>query len=367
MQAKKIILSIICICSCFLSRGQKQVNSKQLQDFSVIAYYDGSVAQLDSFPTQHLTHIIFSFGLLRGRQLRITSAKDSAVIRKMVSLKEKNPQLKVILSLGGWGGCYTCSAVFDSTEGRTEFAKSVKNLLDYFGADGIDLDWEYPAIPGVPGHPYKTADKVNFTKLIQVLRTTLGTKPEISFAAGGFDAYIDSSIEWKLVSPLVDKINIMTYDLIHGYSKVSGHHTPLYSTSKQQLSCDNAIRLLMKKGVPKNKLVIGSAFYTRFFKTADTINNGLYRPCEFAYGVSHKNIKDSLSKGFNIYWDDVAKAPYAFNKERKIFATFDDKQSIRLKTLYARKNKLNGIMFWQMVDDSYKDGLLQTMFEASIK
>jgi chitinase len=78
--------------------------------------------------------------------------------------------------LGGWSGCAPCSDVFSTAAGRTAFAASVKELLLYFKADGIDLDWEYPAIEGYPGHTYRKEDKENFTSLVQALRATLGKK-----------------------------------------------------------------------------------------------------------------------------------------------------------------------------------------------
>ena len=121
---------------------------------AVLAYYSGSPERLDSFDATQMTHIIYCFGHLNGNRLKIRSAKDTLTIRKMVALKEKNPALKVLLSLGGWGGCAPCSDVFSTAAGRNEFAQSVKELNAYFGADGIDLDWEYPVVPGYPGHTY---------------------------------------------------------------------------------------------------------------------------------------------------------------------------------------------------------------------
>lgn len=360
---RKLFLITCLLQQFFYTAAQK--NKANSNNFSVIAYYAGPTKLLDSFPIEHLTHIIFSFGHLKGNKLHLSSLEDSTTIKKMVLLKKRNPKMKVILSLGGWGGCYTCSPVFDTAFNRTAFAKSVKDYLDYFKADGIDLDWEYPAIAGVPGHPYMAKDKTNFTALIQSLRKALGNQSEISFAAGGFESFIDSSIEWKKVMPLIDKVNIMTYDLVHGYSTTSGHHTPLYSTKEQSLSCDNAIKKLAKKGVPKNKMVIGAAFYARFFKTTDTLNNGLYRPCKFDFAISHSSLNDTLAKGFTKYWDPIAQAPYAFNPQRKLLVSYDNERSINLKTLYARKQKLNGIMFWQLVDDKFEKGLLQAMYNAS--
>jgi chitinase len=89
--------------------------------------------------------------------------------------------------------------------------------------------------------------------LIQALRTTLGDKYEISFAAGGFTKFLTQSIEWNAIMPFVDRVNLMTYDLINGYSTVTGHHTPLYSTPEQIESTDHAVKYLDSIGVSKNK------------------------------------------------------------------------------------------------------------------
>ena len=79
--------------------------------------------------------------------------------------------------------------MFADNTGRNEFAASVKELNDYFHTDGIDLDWEYRLSKVTPGICTQAADKENFTSLIKALRTALGRKPEISFAAGGFQSY----------------------------------------------------------------------------------------------------------------------------------------------------------------------------------
>jgi chitinase len=335
----------------------------QRSNTCITAYYAGPAARLDSFATQQLTHLIFSFGHLRGNTLHIGTAADTACIQKMVSLKASNPQLKIILSLGGWGGCYSCSPVFATAAGRREFAASVKTLTDYFNTDGIDLDWEYPAIAGYPGHPYSADDKKNFTQLLKALRKELGKNKEISFAAGGFNLFIDSSVQWKKAMRFADKVYVMSYDLVHGFSTSSGHHTPLYSTPQQEASVDNAVNRLLAKKVPAKKIVVGAAFYARMFLVNDTINRGLYRPGRFYRGISYAHLYDSIStaKGFTQYWDPVAQAPYAFNPERKILVTYDDSISVTRKTQYVLNRKLGGIMFWQLADDKFRNGLLQVI------
>jgi len=67
--------------------------------------------------------------------------------------------------------------------GRKTFTSSVKELLDYFGADGIDLDWEYQLLPVIRSS-FSPKDKDDFTNLVKRLRSKLGKEKEISFAAG---------------------------------------------------------------------------------------------------------------------------------------------------------------------------------------
>ncbi len=356
----RIIFLLLASSSTYSSYAQQQAKKTEL---AVIAYYAGRTDMVDSFEVEKLTHLIFCFCHLNGNKISVGNARDSATIQRMVALKSRNPRLKVILSLGGWGGCQTCSAVFTTAKGRRQFARSVRNINHYFGTDGIDLDWEYPAIEGFPGHAYSPEDKSAFTSLVKQLRRKLGKQNEISFAAGGFAKFIDSSLEWKKVMQQVDRVNLMSYDLVSGFSAVSGHHTPLYSTPHQKESADNGVQMLLGAGVPANKIVIGAAFYGRFFQVTDTSNNGLYLPGKFDHGFSFRHLSDSLStaNGFVQYWDSVANAPYAFNIQRKLLATYDDSVSVQLKTKYVLKNKLNGIMFWQLLDDKFSGGLLNAI------
>jgi chitinase len=343
-----------------LSREQRSRGAKNL---AVIGYYAGSNADIDSFPTEKLTHIIFSFCHLKGNRLVVDNAYDSARITHLVALKDKHPLLKVILSLGGWGGCPTCTDVFSTDSGRQEFASSVREVCDYFHADGIDLDWEYPALENVPGYHYMAADKDNFTEVIRLLRKRLPRKAEVSFAAGGFTEYLRTSIDWKQVVPMVNYINLMTYDLINGYATQTGHHTALYSRPEQLESTDRAIRWLDSAGVPLQKVAIGLAFYARIFAGADSVNNGLYRPCHFLKGVSYKNFATALSpdSGWVYHWDKIAQAPYMYNAGQQAFASFDDSVSIRIKTEYAVQKGIGGVMFWQMTEDRFSGGLLDVI------
>lgn len=336
-------------------------------DFAVIAYYHGKADDLHKYKWEQLTQVIFSFCHLRGNRLAVDNAQDSLTIRALVALKKQHPRLKVLLSLGGWGGCEPCSQVFSTAEGRAAFALSVKELTSEYGTDGIDLDWEYPAIVGYPGHPFKPEDKRNFTLLVQELRRVLGKHAEISFAAGGFANFFEQSVEWKEVMPLLDRVNLMSYDLVSGFSKVTGHHTPLFSTATQEVSADYGVRYLKNMGVPAEKIVIGAAFYARTWEQVENVNNGLYQAGKFKSFISYNKFAQTISReaGFVFYRDPAAHAPYAYNPARKEFATFDDAESVADKTKFARAKGLGGIMFWELGGDLPENGLLQAIHDAN--
>ncbi len=334
---------------------------------AIIAYYAGDARGFQRYPTQQLTHIIYSFLHLQGTAFAFDKPQDEATVAALVALKAQHPQLKVLLSLGGWSGCATCSQVFATEQGRTAFAASVKQVLVATHTDGIDLDWEYPAIAGPPGQRFTPEDRQNFTRLVQALRTTLGSTYEISFAAGGFREYLRNSVDWAAVMPLVDRVNLMSYDLVNGYSTTTGHHTPLYSTPQQRASVDDGVHFLDSIGVAPGKIVIGAAFYARVFRGVVATNQGLQQAGKFAKTFDYKQFADSLSpaQGFATYWDTVAQAPYAYNARRQEFASFDDAHSIQLKTRYARAKHLGGIMFWELTGDQPQHGLLESLYRAA--
>ena len=358
--AMKSRLSILFVC---LLAGVSVFAQKKSTKPLVIAYYTGDAKQINQYNIGQLDQIIFSFTHVKNDALTVDKARDSATIKYLVSLKKKYPKLKIILSMGGWSGCEPCSETFSRENGRQTFAKTTKQLLEYFGADGIDLDWEYPTIEGFPGHLYQPADKTDFTTLIQTLRNTLGKKYELSFAAGGFQSYLDSAVEWKKIMPLVDRVNIMSYDLVNGYSKVTGHHTPLYSTKPGEESTDRAVQYLLRLGIPSEKLVIGGAFYTRVWKNVAPINNGIYQSGEHTNGVNFKHYDTTFTaaNGWEYFWDAKAHAPYWYNAQTKYFATGDDLHSIKDKTQYTIDQKLGGIMFWELILDKPKNGMVQAI------
>ena len=339
--------------------------SLRAQEPALIGYYAGDGTHLSEYRVEQLTHLIWCFGHVVDDSLHIAQAQYP-VISTMVSFKQRNPGMKVLLSMGGWGGCANCSEVFSREEGRARFARSVERQLEITGTDGIDLDWEYPAVQGPPGHAFADADRRNFTLLLIALRKELGDRYEITFAAGGTDECLLKGFDWKDVAPLMDRVHLMNYDLFHGYSTSTGHHTALYATDEQALSAQHAVDLLIGQGVPRSKIVIGSAFYARVWKQVPPDNNGLHQPGTFSHSVPY-HAMDSLitpAAGWRFHIDKKASASYAYHAGEKLFITYDDAMSVAAKAGYVRRERLGGIMFWQLADDRTSKGLLEVMYRA---
>ncbi|MBK8343055.1 MAG: hypothetical protein IPL12_06825 [Bacteroidetes bacterium] len=225
--------------------------------------------------------------------------------------------------------------------GRKEFPVSVKDMVE-----NVMLFLGKPCNWRLKNHKSSDADKDNFTALLKEIRNELPAESEISFDANSFDAFLQLSIDWKAVMPLVDFVNLMTYGLPANQNGYTGHHTALYSSPNQFESANKAINSLDSMGVPMDKIIIGAAFYSFVAEQVDSINYGLNRPGKFKANVNYnKLITDyTETQGYIYYWDSLAHAPYLYNKQLQHFATFDDKKSVALKTRYAMTNL--GGFFW---------------------
>lgn len=341
-------------------------DDKELSPLRIIGFYHGDGADIEKYEIGKLSHIVFCFTTLKGHKIGFKTEQDKTKLEKLIALKQEYPHLKVLVSFGGWGGCYSCSNVFAREVYRERFAESVKDLLIEYGADGFDLDWESPVIGGPPNHSASIDDKANLTDLLKKLRHAIPSEMELSFDANTFKRYVEESVEWESVMQYVDYVNLMSYTLPGNEPDRTGHHTALYSSPVQMESADLAIQRLDSLGIPRQKLVLGAAFYGEMYETLDTINQGLGRKAKFKSYFDYQQISNRMlnNSDYDYHWDSTSQAPYLFNPSSRLFITFDDRKSVALKTEYALTNKLRGIMFWKLNGDSYKHGLLDAIYDS---
>lgn len=338
----------------------------------VIGYAGGyrGLLNTDTIDAAKLTHINYAFVNLRHNRAVLEKEKtDTVNLRKLAALKQRNPHLQILISIGGWSWSENFSDAAFTDTARRAFAKSAVAIIQRFGLDGIDIDWEYPGRPGEDGNVYRPEDKQNFTLLFQALRQALDTLEQttgkhklLTTATGGFADFLNTT-EMDKAQQYLDYVNLMTYDFYNG--KKAGHHTNLYTSEMypSSHSTDNAVKAYLAAGVPAGKLVVGIAFYGRTYQlTASALKGPGDSVVSQQYGKGYTFIKDSLTnqKGFTYYRDKKAKAPYLFNATTHQVMTYDDEWSVKEKCKYVKKHQLAGVMFWEY-DSDLKGYLLQAI------
>lgn len=218
----------------------------------VVVAYVTSWSNMMPDPTL-VTHINYAFGHVADSfdNVRIDNLPR---LKDIVAIKQDNPQLKVMLSIGGWGSGRFSEMAQDKNN-RLSFARNCRMLVDSLHLNGIDIDWEYPGSSAakISSSP---DDRENFTLLMKDLRNALGDSLLLTLASDASASYID----YPSISPLVDFVNIMAYDM----AVAPKHHSPLYSSpNTSSMTSDLAVKAHLSAGIPAEKLVLGMPFYGR--------------------------------------------------------------------------------------------------------
>ena len=320
----------------------------------IVAAYiaEGNFKGLRPGDAERLTHVNFSFAVVRDGKGSVAHWKNSDAVREFTRNKG---HIKAILSVGGWGAGGFSPAVA-TPESREIFAQSLVDIVNDYGFDGIDMDWEYPC-DGIAGIEYSPEDKPNYTALTQLLRDKMGPDKIVSMAAGAMQSCVESLELDKLVK-LMDFINIMTYDMCPWDSV--NYHTALYtSDTAKNRSGHHGIEMYEKAGVPRDKLTLGCAFYARIYRGVDGHGAPAEGPPGFSGGYADTMTQVEAAGG--LQYDAQAEAPYAYDAKEKAFITFDNPRSLKAKMAYVKETGLAGIMFWEYSCDDENSTLLKNL------
>ncbi|MDB5023244.1 MAG: chitinase [Mucilaginibacter sp.] len=322
-----------------------------------------------------MTHIIYAFAnLTENGVLAPASVKDSTNLVILNTTKAENKALKILISVGGWGGCKYFSDASLTAASRAKFIISALAFIDKFQLDGIDIDWEYPAQTGA-GNIYRPEDKQNFTLLMKEFRQALDRQAGANHhqnylltAAMGVDSAYMKNTAVGEVHQYLDYINLMTYDIYNGNDKVTGHQSNLYQSKyghQARVSAADAIENFIKAGVPANKIVMGLPFYGRGWTMVNDEDRGLYQPSAgHHFSLSYDSLENAYinKNGFDRFWDKKAKVPYLWNSKTHTFITYADERSFKYKARYAKEHNLAGVMFWEYTLDLKKQSLFNPLY-----
>ena len=298
-------------------------------------------------------------------------------------LKENNPHLKTMISVGGWTWSYYFSQVAATEESREVFASSCVVFIEEHGFDGVDIDWEYPVSGGLPGNIYSENDRENYTLLLAELREQLDAAGDYLLTiAAPASPFIIENLEVELIHQYLDWINIMTYDF-HGpwggeADIFTNFHSPLHASEQNpldepfhsQFNLSAAVETYLYLGVPPDKLQPGIPFYGRGYANVENENNGLYSSWSgLPQGTWENGVTDYWDlalnyvniNGFIQFWHDEAMVPWVYNPNSQIMYSFENESSIEQKCNFINDIELGGAMFWEFSGDKFNQ-LLPTIF-----
>jgi GH18 family chitinase len=283
-------------------------SSPSAPPFIILAYATDGI-DVDLIPYEKLTHINYSF-LTPKSDGSFNPINNSWKLRQIVGAAQGH-NIKVSISVGGWGWDAQFEELAARTESRTAFVQNLKAFVDEYQLDGADIDWEYPD-PGQSSH--------NFLALIRELRAAMPEKL-LTIAVVSYGDEYGSGVPSESFE-LFDFVNIMTYD------------GPDHGTMEQ---FEKGYSYWRTRGLPREKFVMGVPFYARpemsYFKIVGTNPNAAQT--------------DVLEQDGTTYH-------------------YNGIPTIQAKTRIAMENA-SGIMFWALDHDAQGElSLVRAIYETAI-
>lgn len=302
--------------------ARKDVTPNQ---FMVIGYLPGARVDTANIQFGYLTHINFSFAIPAKNGGGLDALRNWDKLIALVHKAHKN-NVKVFISVGGWsvgdggGDDSRFHKLAETQAERTRFVSKVMDLVKRYNLDGVDMDWEYPDIEN-----RSAEDNV---LLMRELRDSLHAKNKKLTAAVVHYGNQGEGTK-KEIFDIVDWLNLMAYDDDKGQPVP---HSP-YSLAVKSINY-----WVKQRGLPPEKTVLGLPFYG---KPRGPVNR----------------YNDLVMAGAD---------PYGDNYKDSVF--YNGINTIKQKTQLAGKEKLAGVMIWEISQDTNDDrSLLKAINEASGK
>ncbi len=224
---------------------------------------------------------------------------------------------------------------------RGAFATNLAALVDRYGYDGVDLDWEFPA---------SAADRANYTQLVAPLRAALGTDKTLSIAAPATDDH-GRWFDLAGLAARLDWFGVMAYSLSGAsWSAYAEHNAPLYPGRAGEASASGAVAYYLSRGVPREQILLGLPFFGQRFDTATRLFQPLTPPSPGS-SPDFREIAPLPGNGWTAQRDPVAQVPYLLRDGAPGLISYDDAESIVAKCEYVRAQELGGATIWSLGKD----------------
>jgi len=320
-----------------------------------------------NYQTGLCTHVFYAFAVMSSDNKLVNfDPKDEEGFKAWANIKKQQPDLKLILSIGGWnfcqnqGGNAMLKKMASSSSSRSTFIQSSIQKLRSIGFDGLDIDWEYP----------DSGDKANYATLIKEFRAAFEAeakksgKPRllITAAVSGGIYTIDQGYDGKQLGQSFDYINIMSYDFHGGWEQKTGFNSPLNDRNGDQLAIANAAKHWNDIGVPKSKLLIGLATYGRGFQLASASSSGVGAAAsgaapaqkytkEAGYAAYYEVCDLIDNHGYKDNYDNQQQSAYAVGGN--IWIGYDNVKSFNAKLDWVKQGGYGGAFVWTLDLDDF--------------
>lgn len=354
--------------SLFASAQQSPPTSPSPSPEQIVAYLlpqRGMPVDPATIAANKITRLNYAFFRIRDGLAVEGSPQDAANLIALHRLKQRNPHLQILVSVGGGGrGSAGYSDLAISPEGRRRFAASAVAIVRKYDLDGVDVDWEYPGYTNA-GNRVRPEDKTNYTLLLKELRLqldaagkSLGRHLVTSSATGATQIWLDHT-DMREASKWLDGVNLMCYDWYNEVEPNTGHDSPLFTNpaDPKGISIAASVQKNLAAGVPPEKLIIGVPFYGREWTGVGPTNHGLWQPITPSAPAPiptpiYAQIAPLVNaQGYTRFWDNTSQAPFLYNASTRTFITYNDAQAELARAKFVREHHLGGMMFWEYTGD----------------
>ncbi|MWC31153.1 glycosyl hydrolase family 18 protein [Paenibacillus sp. MMS18-CY102] len=296
---------------------------------------------------------------------------DLPLFAEWAAIRDANPHLKLLISVGGWSWSNNFSNMAKTEETRRAFANSVVEFLRAYKLDGLDIDWEYPVEGGEDDNAHSPEDRENFVLMAQAVREALdaagsedGKYYLQTIAASQGDSFVVNA-NLADSSRYLDFINIMTYDYSGSWEPFAHHNSPLYydkNHPKDYAPRNNTLGGVMGElngVVPHYKVQIGVPFYGKGWVGCPA--DGEYQNCESSapFGTWENGAFDFTDieenylnhDGYVKHWNEASKAASLYNPNNGVFLTYNDEASMMYIASLVQSLDLPGVMSWEISGD----------------
>ncbi|MGL4521983.1 MAG: glycoside hydrolase family 18 protein, partial [Bacilli bacterium] len=373
---------------------------------------------------EYLTHIQYSFAMVDEKTNKIKFGDREAAIEEdfaghdlsyngekieldptlpykghfnvMQQMKKRFPDVKLLISIGGWAGSRGFYTMMDTDEGIDIFTDSVVDFIRDYGFDGADIDFEYPSGTSQSGNPddYDLSEprRKTINERYNVMMKTLREKIDAAGAEDNTEYVLSAAVtasSWVLggvesheYADYLDFLSIMSYDYHGGWNEFVENQANIYPDPADRETAGMLMPVLgmdwsykyYRGSLPPEKIIMGVPYYTRGWENVQGGTNGLHgssrTPASGKYNIWGDDLDGDgklepaganplwhvlnlmeQDENLKVHWDDVGKVPYVWQDKEKVFLSFENERSIDERLKYIDEKNLGGALIWVMDGD----------------